>query len=79
MAFRWRAYDGPFIAVFGSFIPSSTKKNKKTLTYQVWTPSDKTFWIFACNFLVPSFLTKADLYPVSYVTQLINKELLPLT
>ena len=26
MAFRWRANDGPLIAVFGSYIPSSTKK-----------------------------------------------------
>ena len=25
MAFRWRADDGPFIAVFGSSIPSSNK------------------------------------------------------
>ena len=27
MAFRWRADDGPFIVVFGSFLPSLTKKN----------------------------------------------------
>ena len=26
MVFRWQADDGPFIAVFGSYIPSSTKK-----------------------------------------------------
>ena len=38
MAFRWRADDGPFIAVFGSSIPSSTENN-----YLIWTPSDKTF------------------------------------
>ena len=37
MAFRWRAEDGPFIVVFGSSIPSSTKKS-----YQIRTPSDKT-------------------------------------
>ena len=29
MAFRWWATDGPFIAVFGSYIPSSTKNKKK--------------------------------------------------
>ena len=44
MAFRWWAYDGPFIAVFGSSIPSSTKEKK---SYQIWTPSVKTFWIHA--------------------------------
>ena len=53
MAFRWRADDGPFIAVFGSSIPSSTKKKNKNKKqkkkrYQIWTPSDKlTFWICA--------------------------------
>ena len=31
MAFRWRADDGPFIAVFGSSIPSSTKKKLSNL------------------------------------------------
>ena len=31
--FRWRADDGPLILVFGSFLPSSTKKtHKKTLS-----------------------------------------------
>ena len=44
MVFRWWADDGPFIAVFGSSILSSTKKNPKK-HYQIWTPSDKTFWI----------------------------------
>ena len=46
MAFRWRADDGIFVAVFRSCIPSSTKIviNKG---YQMWTPSDKTFWIRA--------------------------------
>ena len=43
-AFRWRADDGPFIVIFGSSIPSSTKKNR----YQR-TPSDKTSWIRACG------------------------------
>ena len=36
MAFRWRADDGPFIAVFVPSIPLSTKK-----LYQIWTPSEK--------------------------------------
>ena len=44
IAFCWRADDGPFIMIFGSSIPSSTKTNK----FQIWTPSDKTFWIRAC-------------------------------
>ena len=48
MAFRWRVDDGPFIVVFGISIPSSTKKKKR---YQVWTPSDKTFWICAWHIL----------------------------
>ena len=38
MAFPWWADDGPFIAVFGSYIPSNVHD-------QIWTPSDKTFWI----------------------------------
>ena len=29
MAFHWRADDGPFIAVFGSPIPSSIKKQQE--------------------------------------------------
>ena len=29
MAFRWRANDGPLMLVFGSYLPSSTKKKKK--------------------------------------------------
>ena len=32
MGFPWRADDGPFIAVFWSYILSSTKKDKKTRT-----------------------------------------------
>ena len=54
MAFRWWADGGPFIAVFGYSIPPSTKKkknqtkqSKKKKRYQIWTPSDKTFWIRA--------------------------------
>ena len=40
IAFRWRVDGGPFIAVFGSSMPSSTKTEKKL--YQIWTPvSDK--------------------------------------
>ena len=44
LAFRWWTDDDLFIVVFGSSIPSSTKKN----SFQIWTPSDKTFWIRAC-------------------------------
>ena len=47
MAFCWGADDGPFIAVFGSSFPSSTKKKKKP--HQIWTPSDIIFWIQACQ------------------------------
>ena len=46
MAFRWWADDGPLLVVFGSSIPSSTKK--KTLSILSWAPSDITFWICAC-------------------------------
>ena len=42
MAFRWRAVNGPPIVVYGSFPLHQTKK--KSLT-----PSDKTFWIRACD------------------------------
>ena len=45
MVFRWRADDGPIKAVFGSFILPSTKKKSTIKLYQIWTPSDKTFWI----------------------------------
>ena len=42
MAFRWRADDGPFKAVFGSSIPSpKKKKKKKKKRYQIWTPLTK--------------------------------------
>ena len=44
-----RADDGPFTAVFKSSIPSSTNKKKEKKSYQIWTPSDKTFWIRACS------------------------------
>ena len=52
MAFRWRADDGPFIAVFGFSIPSTKqkkqqKKQKNRNKHHIWTPSDKTFWIRA--------------------------------
>ena len=45
-AFYWRADDGPFIVIFGPYIPSLTKERKKT--YRIGTPSDETFWIRAC-------------------------------
>ena len=41
------ADDDPFIAVFGSSIPLSTKKTTTKFFYQILTPSDKTFWIRA--------------------------------
>ena len=46
---KWRFADGQFIVIFGSSIPTSTKKNKnkKKTRYRFWTPSDKTFWIRA--------------------------------
>ena len=59
MAFRWRADDGPFIVVFGSFLPSSTKKQNKKKR-QSWTPSDKTFWIRACLPLSVFFYFKTN-------------------
>ena len=34
MAFHWRADDGPFLAVFGSSVPLSTKK--KLNKHQIW-------------------------------------------
>ena len=39
MAFRWRVDDDPFKVIFGSSIPSTKK------CYQIWTSSDKPFWI----------------------------------
>ena len=32
MVYRWRADGGPLIVVFGSFLPSSTKKTTTTIT-----------------------------------------------
>ena len=45
--FCWRVDDSPLIAVFGSSLPSPTKKNqtKKKKRFLSWTPSGKTFWI----------------------------------
>ena len=43
MVFGWRADDGPIEAVYKSSIPPSTK----TKGLQIWTLSDKTFWIGA--------------------------------
>ena len=42
-AIQWHFTSGPMMAhlvIFGSSFPSSTKKS-----YQIWTPSDKSFWI----------------------------------
>ena len=39
MAFRWQADDGPRIVIFGSSLPSSTKKN----VVKVETPLTKLF------------------------------------
>ena len=47
MAFRWRADDGPLIVAFGSTLPHQVITIKKR--YQSWTPSDKSFWIRACQ------------------------------
>ena len=46
MAFCLRADDGPIKAVFGSSIYHQLRNIKKK--YQIWTPSDKTFWIGEC-------------------------------
>ena len=43
MAFRWWADDGPLLVLYETSAIPSTKKS-----YQIWTPSDKTFWICAC-------------------------------
>ena len=44
IAFCWWANDGPYIVVFGSCIPLSTKKqNKNVFFYQIWSPTDKAF------------------------------------
>ena len=40
--------DGPLIVVFGSILPSSTKKKKEKNVVKVGPPSGKTFWIRAC-------------------------------
>ena len=44
MAFRWRTDDDQFIAVFGPSTPTPPPPPEKK-SYQIWTPSDKTFWI----------------------------------
>ena len=44
-----RADDGPLIVVFGSFVPSSTIKNKQKKRCRSWTPSGLTFWMRACG------------------------------
>ena len=50
MSFRWWTDGGPLRVVFRSSFPSSTKKQKKKKKRcQIWTPSDKTFLIRACN------------------------------
>ena len=41
MAFRWRVDDGPFIVVFGSYIPSLTTLTKKVVKFG--TPLIKLF------------------------------------
>ena len=48
MTFCWWADDCPLIVVLGSSLPSSTTKKR----CQSWTPSDKTFWIRACNHIM---------------------------
>ena len=51
---------GPFIVVFGSLSPNQLKKS------QSWTPSDKTFWIRACN-LFSSFFPNGFFHISSYI------------
>ena len=51
MAFRWRAEDSPLIVVFGSSLPSSTKKTSKFRTYigsVVIYQCMPTFWFDIC-------------------------------
>ena len=55
--FCWRVDDGPFIVVFGSSLPSSTKTNNNK-SFLSWTPSDKTFWIRACG-LIRAFVVRS--------------------
>ena len=38
----------PINSVFGSCITSTKKKKEKKKRYQIWIPSDKTFWLRAC-------------------------------
>ena len=56
MAFRWRTDDGPLIVVFGSSLPSTTKKE----TLSKVDPSVKTFWIRAWS--VPTRLVRCINY-----------------
>ena len=44
---RWRADDGMLIVVCGFWILPLIINEKKSC--QSWTPSDKTFWIRACE------------------------------
>ena len=47
--------DGPRIVVFGSFLPSLTKKTR----CKSWTPSDTTFWIRAWHRLSGAILVRS--------------------
>ena len=52
MAFRWRAYDGPLLVLYGSSFPSSSKNTLSAMD-PLWQNFldpriGKTFWIRAC-------------------------------
>ena len=55
MAFGWRADDGPPLALFGSSLPSSDKKN----LCQGLTPSGKTFYFLTLDLIVIILLNQA--------------------
>ena len=63
MAFRKRTDDGPIKAVFGFFIPPSTN-----FFYQIWTPTDKTFWIRMSMYIVRmySLITLTSEYSATF-------------
>ena len=45
--FQWRFADRPIIARFWWILMPRSPKKPKRKPYQIWTPSDKTFWIRA--------------------------------
>ena len=61
MAFRWRADDGTFldILIFGYLDPLTPQQLKKKKRYQIWAPSDKSFWIRACSYTIANVVVLA--------------------